>query len=100
MKTESAFPAEITHPDTGERMVLDTSQGSETHLTRLTRDVGIVSGGEQALAKIRDKENAEGRIYVNPVTGYRSRLKPGAAAGAAPSTDDPGGRSSGKPARA
>lgn len=89
MSTEAQFPAETTHPDTGARMVLDTSQGLEASKHRLERNIGIQQGGAEALAKIREKEQTEGRIYVDPITGYRARLNPRqgkpAAAGAASS---------------
>lgn len=76
MPKDSQFPATTTHPDTGEMMVLDTTQGSEVLNARLTRDVGIAEGGRQALERIKEKEREYGRIYVNPVTGYRARLNP------------------------
>jgi hypothetical protein len=79
MTTESQFPNETTHPETGARMVLDTSQGVDAARHRLERNIGIQSGGAEALAKIREKEQNEGRIYVDPVTGYRARLNPGGA---------------------
>lgn len=79
MAEKQEYPAETTHPETGERMVLDTSQGVDAMKHRLERNIGIAQGGAEALAKVREKETDEGRIYVNPITGYRARLKPGAA---------------------
>ena len=75
MKADTSIPNEITHPETGARMVLDTSQGSNVMEHRLTRNVGIAQGGQEALAKIREKEQEEGYIYVDPQTGYKSRVR-------------------------
>ena len=75
MKTESSYPEQITHPDTGARMVLDQTQGSEAMRTRLERNIGIAQGGAEVLSKVREKERESGRIYVDPVTGYRARVK-------------------------
>lgn len=75
MKADASIPNEITHPDTGARMVLDTSQGSEVMRHRLERNIGIAQGGAEVLAKVRDKEQDEGYIYVDPLTGYKARLR-------------------------
>lgn len=94
MQTNSSdFPQELTHPETGERMVLDTSQGSDVTQHRLERNIGIAAGGQEVLAKIRAKEQTAGRIYVNPLTGYRARLLPDG--GQAATGDQADGQASG-----
>jgi hypothetical protein len=78
MKSDTSIPDEVTHPETGARMVRDTSQGSDVMRHRLERNIGIQQGGAEVLSKVREKESEEGYIYVDPVTGYRARLKVGA----------------------
>lgn len=75
MNASQNVPQEITHPETGARMVLDTTQGSRALETRLTENVGIAEGGRQVLDRIRRKEEEHGHLYVDPVTGYRHRHK-------------------------
>lgn len=87
-QSNTSIPDEITHPETGARMVRDRSQGSDAMRPRLERNIANLQSGAEVLTKIREKEDAEGFIYVDPVTQYRARVRPNtdqvdAAAGSA-----------------
>lgn len=83
MNGNVTYPETIEHPETGEFMVLDKTQGHAAMFDRLTKNVGNAEGGRQVLDKVAAKEAKLGRIYVNPMTGYQHRFKPDDAAGAA-----------------
>ena len=81
MKEQNDIPREVTHPDTGAKMVLDETQGSRAMQHRLERNIGIAEGGRNVLAAVREKEAEYGYIYKDPVTGYQARIKPGGGGG-------------------
>lgn len=75
MTEQNQPPAELKHPITGVRMVLDKAVGSEAMRHRLERNIGIPEGGRQVLERVREKEADRGHVYVDPLTGYRARLR-------------------------
>ena len=91
MNSNDTIPNEVTHPHTGARMVLDSSQGAEAMRHRLERNIGIAQGGAEVLSKVREKEREHGRIYVDPVTGYRARLRVDASGRVAADDDQAAG---------
>lgn len=102
MENSNSYPDTIKHPETGELMVLDTTQGVQASEARLTKNIGNAEAGRHVLEQIRAKETEHGRIYRNPITGYQHRHKPGAAptSGKGPAADTSGQASGEAPAPA
>ena len=93
MASGSDIPNEITHPETGAKMVRVPDQGSAAMEARLTKNVGNVEAGRQVLQNIRDKEQEFGYLYRDPVTGYQHRHKAGGASSASSAKRDDGSQS-------
>lgn len=94
MANEQNIPREITHPETGARMVLVDEQTSGTRRARFTdREYGNPETGRRQIELLEQKEREHGYLYRDPVTGYQHRMKPEGVAERGPRQDAASGAS-------
>jgi hypothetical protein len=83
MAEKKAGRTDVTDPVTGEPMVLDTDYSADRAADRVVRNTANPHGAQRVVDAIATKEREAGRLYVNPRTGYRMRVKDDAGSGEA-----------------